>query len=285
MITLPLALANARGAARADLFGTGAGGGVGGTVLWELNLHGVPLDLLSRVAPIAISLMIAWWALRRLGAPAAMQPVALVSLIAVSLGLRLVFEQQLFGYYYLALSVSLVALDVVRGHVRSTLVAWLATMSMVYVLGSTQLDLLRPPWLTLARDLIALSVIVLAVALVARDLRRSGPLWKLALWIAMIAAAVVSWTTVDEINVPPTWVWQVTLVPLGLALAAGPLLAEVRQHKLTAGSGPSPQSKGTGSPEPAHGETDLLNAPLGFQSAPSDSSTSSTTEMGPPARP
>ena len=268
LIALPLALVNARGVARAVVFGTGATGGIGGTILSESNLHGVPLDLLSRVAPIALSFMIAWWALRRLGAAAAVQPVALVSLIGVCVGLRLVFEQQLFGYYYLALSVSLVALDVVRGRVRSTVVGWLATVSMVYILGSTQLDLLRPPWLTLARGLIPLSVIALAAALLARDIRRGGPPWKLALWIAMIVAAVVSWTTVDEFNVPPTWVWQVALVPLGLALAAGPLLAEVRNHERTTGTGPLPASDGTGSPRlpaSAHGEADVSGATLRTQ--------------------
>ena len=162
LVTVPLAVANARGTAHAVIFGTGTTGGIGGTVLWEMNLHGASLVLLSRIAPIAFSLLIAWWTVRRVGTSAAVEPVALVSLIAVCVSLRLVFEQQLFGYYFMALSVSLIVLDVVRGQLRSTMAAWLATTSVVYLLGSTQLDALGSPKLTLARCLLPLSVMVFA---------------------------------------------------------------------------------------------------------------------------
>ena len=73
--------------------------------------------------------------------------------------LLVIFEQQMFGYYFMALSVSLLLLDVVRGHIRGSLVAWLATVSMVYLFGSTALDLLPKPWETVSRDLIAMTVI------------------------------------------------------------------------------------------------------------------------------
>jgi len=244
LLTLPLVVANPRGTVHAILFGTGNTGGIGGTVLWEMNLHGALLVLLSRIAPIALSLVIAWWTVRRIGPSAALEPSALIALVAVCLSLRLVFEQQLFGYYYMALSVSLVLLDAVRGRIRPSLVAWLATTSMVYVLGSTQLDLLRPPWLSLAQNLIPLSVILLAVVLFAHEVRTSGPHWKLALWIAMIAGALITWNETDVLGIPPSWFWQVILVPLGIALAAGPLLAEIRSHDGHAPSAISPSQLG-----------------------------------------
>ena len=230
VLVLPFLIANPRGAVHAILFGTGTTGGIGGTVLWEMDLHGALLVLLSRVAPVGLALVVSWWTLRRIGPDAALAPVALVALVAVCLSLRLVFEQQLFGYYFMALSVSLVLLDVIRGRIRPSLVAWLATTSMVYLLGSTQLDSLRSPWLTLAQDLIPLSVILLAAVLLVHEVRRGGPPWRLALWTAMIAGALITWNETDVLGVPPTWFWQVILVPLGIALAAGPLLAEIRGH-------------------------------------------------------
>ncbi len=252
VLTLPLVVVNPRGAVHAIFFGTGNTGGIGGTVLWELDLHGALLVLLSRIAPIGLSLVISWWTVRRIGPDAALQPVALIALVAVCLSLRLVFEQQLFGYYYMALSVSLVLLDVVRGRIRPSLIAWLATMSMVYVLASTQLDLLRSPWLSLARNLIPLSVILLAVALLVHEVRTSGPAWRFALWVAMIVGALITWNETDVLGVPPSWFWQVVLVPLGIALAAGPLFAQIRSHDRGSphGHAPSAMSPSQLGPEP-----------------------------------
>ena len=146
------------------------------------------------------------------------------------LSLRLVFEQQLFGYYYLALSVSLLLLDVVRGRIRVSLVAWLATMSMVYVVDSDALQLLRSPWSNVAEDLIPLAVIALAIALIVDTVRRRGRVPMLVFWFAMIAAALIVWDETDVLGLPPTWFWQVVFVPLGIVLAARPLLGEVRAH-------------------------------------------------------
>jgi hypothetical protein len=238
VITLPLLAANAKGTLHAVVFGTGTTGGIGGTLLWELDLHGALLTFLSRIAPIGISLLLAWWTVRRIGSATAMQPGPLMALIGLCLSLRLVFEQQLFGYYFMALTVALVVLDVVRGHFRSTLAAWLATTSLVFLLGlgSTQLNVLRPDQVTITRDLLALAVILFAVALIVRDIRRAAPRWRLLLWISMLAVALISWATFHHFNVPPTWVWQVVLVPPGVALALGPLLQAVRGDPLPGSS-------------------------------------------------
>ena len=55
----------------------------------------------------------------------------LISLVATSLALRLVFEQNIFGYYFMALCVTLVLLDVISGRIRGELVAWLALITLV----------------------------------------------------------------------------------------------------------------------------------------------------------
>ena len=227
---LALTLVNAGGAEHAALFGTGNTGGIGGTVLWEFDLHGTPLLVMSRLVPIGLALVITWWVVRRIG-PASLEPVALIALVALSLSLRLVFEQQLFGYYFMALSVALVLLDVASGHIRSSLVAWLATVSMVYVLGSTSLDVIHGPWHAIVQDLVPLSVLLLAAILIVRHLRRGGRTWMLALYVGMIVSALLSWDDTDFLGQPPTWFWQLVLVPVGIALAAGPLLSTLHQHR------------------------------------------------------
>ena len=61
-----------------------------------------------------------------------LEPVVLLSLIAVCLGLRLVFEETLFSYYFMALTVALVLVDVARGHIRFATVAWITVVSFVF---------------------------------------------------------------------------------------------------------------------------------------------------------
>ena len=47
-----------------------------------------------------------------------MDPVPFCRSIATSLSFRLVFEQNLYGYYFMALAVSLVLVDVMCGRIR-----------------------------------------------------------------------------------------------------------------------------------------------------------------------
>ena len=99
-------------------------------MLYRTGLHSSLLILVSRFFPLALSLIIAWWAQRRLG-PSVLQPVPLVSLIATSLCLRLVFEINLWGYYFMAVAVSLVLLDVLNGRIRVALIVWLVAVTLV----------------------------------------------------------------------------------------------------------------------------------------------------------
>ncbi len=103
----------------------------GGTVLWNTGLRGPALVFCARILPILVSMAIALWAYRRLGS-GALEPIPLISLLATSLSLRLVFEEGLFGYKFVALAVMLILLAIVRGRIRGGLVAWLALATLAF---------------------------------------------------------------------------------------------------------------------------------------------------------
>ena len=209
------------------LEGTGNTGG-SGTVLSALHLHDAALVICSRGIPIALSFLLSWRVLRQLGARSALQPSVLLSVVALSLGFRLVFEQALFGYYFMALAVALVLLEVAVGHIRESFVCWLAMVTVVFLAGPTtsQEVLRRSTW---AHDVgVALTPVVVLVAVLVIAIRfgRGGPGRDHVAWIALLVGVLLSWpSTNDPLSSHfPLAYWQVVLVPLGLVLAARPLL-------------------------------------------------------------
>ena len=75
---------------------------------WEFHVrNGAPLLLVSRIPPLVLALLLSWYVVRRLG-QSALQPAVLISLVAVSLSFRLVFEDNIFSYYFMALAVTLI---------------------------------------------------------------------------------------------------------------------------------------------------------------------------------
>jgi hypothetical protein len=210
------------------LLGSGTSfGGLGGTWLTMLSTNGTHVAILvSRVVPLELSLVLAWWALRRLGG-AILQPVALVSLVTVSLSLRLVFEQNLYGYYFAALAVMLVLLDVLRGHIRATLVAWLVAVSVVFFVGETTAQQSWHHSWPISEQLVV--PVVTAVTLLAVGLHAlwKGPRRRDLVWIGLVVALAFAWNrNPASSHLSLVW-WQCALVGLGLALAAGPLLGVV----------------------------------------------------------
>jgi hypothetical protein len=210
---------------RAIFLGTGFSPTFGGTLLQEAGLHGNVLTDIARVVPLLASLLLSWLVVRRLGA-AVLEPTALISLIATSLFLRLVFELNLWGYYFLSASVLLVLLDVVRGHIRGTTVAWLALVTLVFnpVLmysfadGQTyDLGAFR-----------ALQIVFITVALLIflLDLIHKHVRWYLVAWLVLSLVAYVKhgWMYGPSNSAFPTWFWQLVLVSTGIWLVAGPIL-------------------------------------------------------------
>jgi hypothetical protein len=217
VIVLPMTAVTSGRALGPVLIGSGNTPSVGGPLVWELHLHGALLVGVSRVLPIVLAMLLASWALRRLG-PAVLEPVPLMALVATSLSLRLVFEQNLFGYYFMALATALVLLDALRGHVRGHLLAWIALVALAFdpAPGKIQLREYLPPLLML-----------LVLVLIVRDALKGRVRWYLVAWLALVAAVFLKFPIASTPFRPPlpTWLWQIFLVPSGLWLAVQPLIS------------------------------------------------------------
>ena len=121
----------------------------------------------SRFAPIALAMVTARWSLKRNGSDA-LEPVPLIALVATSLSYRLVFEVNLWGYYFMAVAVLLVVLDVVQGRIRVLLFVWLALVAIAFC-PTPHFGPASPLWLPLW--LWQLALVPIAIALAANPLR------------------------------------------------------------------------------------------------------------------
>ncbi len=228
LVVLPFLILTGGRALHAVTLGTGNSPSSGGTVLWELHLSGAPLVLLSRVTPIIVSMALSLWVLRHLG-PKALQPTTLMAVVAVSLGLRLVFEQNLFSYYFMALAVSLVLLDVARGHLRGTTLAWLAAVLLELSLSPSQ-GFQAVDWGGYIQSVMPLLVIAPTLVVLLLRLLRGQSIRDLWPWLVIATCALLTWPGQADapIHQPVRWLLQVALVVPGLVLAVGPLLADMR---------------------------------------------------------
>lgn len=227
IIDLPLLAVTSGASAHTVFLGSGNAVNIGSTVLWKIHLPSTVLVQTSRVAPLLFCLALAWVVQRRLG-PAVLQPSALLPLIAVSLIFRLVFEDNLFSYYFMALAVILVVVDVVQGHIRETVVAWLIMVSLVY--SEPTLFVWRHSWDEDARHWIPFVVMVVALVLIIRHVLNHNIGWKVFMWAAVVVTSLIVWPlSNDPLNHQLSqWIWQIILVVSGVALAARPLWSVIR---------------------------------------------------------
>jgi hypothetical protein len=179
-----------------------------------------------------MTFVIAYWAARRLGV-SALATDTLVSLIAVSLCLRLAFATNLWGYYFMPLSVALIVLDVVIGRIRGTTIAWLAMVTLVFnpiifyqfATGRTY-DSGPFRAIQILFLVVALSIIVWDAA--HRRIRKYLIAWFVA---AVVAFAVDGWMYGPPHTSFPLWFWQVGLIATALMLVGGSIQAKLRNHE------------------------------------------------------
>jgi hypothetical protein len=129
-LVVPLSIAMGKGMVDATLGVIATPKGTA-TLVGRLHLHGVALVAVSRVLPLGLAGAIAGWARSRLKS-ALCRPQPLVALIAVSLALRLVFEVNLYGYYFMATAVALITLDVVGGRLRVETIGWITVATAFF---------------------------------------------------------------------------------------------------------------------------------------------------------
>ena len=217
------------GSSRLTLFGTPEVASAGGTVVSALGLHGVVLAILVRLCPLASSWALSALYIRRHHVSSA-DAATIVTMVSVSLGLRLVFEENLFGYYFMALAITLVFSDAVRGRLRFAVLGWLALTTIAFP---------TIPWGFFSnwtgfgnRFHAELPTVEIAIAVIAAlaCLRRRRLPWYLPLGIvlAIVAGYPAMWGLKASSSVLPGWAWQLILVPSGLALAVAPLARPMR---------------------------------------------------------
>lgn len=229
-VVIPVMILTSGKAARFVFLGTGDASGQGGTVVWELHLHGAPLVLLSRVLPLLLAFLFAALVVRRVGRNA-LKPIVLVSLVAASLSLRLVFEQNIFGYYYMALAVALLIVDVLGGRIRETLIAWYALILLAMGESTISIVIWRQSWNQDARHWIPAIIIIGSLLWIVRCVLRHKLSWTLAVWGGVVVAALLVWPVSSDPlrHQPVTWLWEVILVGYGVALAAQSLSKAIRE--------------------------------------------------------
>jgi hypothetical protein len=133
IIEAPLMLITSGRALKAFFVGTGANT-KSATLLVQLHLHGNVLYALSRALPLIVGGALAMWLRQHRGA-AAREPITLLSLLAASLTLRLVFEINLWGYYFMAVTVVLIMRQAIRGRINWLFVLWLAVVTYAAIDG------------------------------------------------------------------------------------------------------------------------------------------------------
>jgi hypothetical protein len=198
LVTVPFIIASTERALRPVLLGSSRVGYIrtstGGTVLWELHLQGPLLFALARGMPIAGALLLAWWAQQRIGLQLH-DPVALTSLIATSLCLRLIFEVNLFPYYFMAVAVALIVLELARGELRGSVVAWLSLVTLTLYPLPFGVFLTGRSIPVLTFQALPLVVVVTAVAMIIRDIRRHYVPWYLIGWLLVIFLTCVPYSS------------------------------------------------------------------------------------------
>ena len=240
LINVPLLIATSGRAFYAQIFGSSRISAFqstaqyrGGTVLWELHLRGLALFLISRLLPILLSALLALWVSRRLGASLT-QPGLLLSLLATTFFLRLVFEENLYGYYFMSVAIFMVLVGIVERRIREALVAWLALVTLAFNPVSWGFQSNWTLWgARLSADLPIIAIgIAVAFNLVRLISQRELKLSRL-LWIVVTVASCVPslWGRPADTPILPTWLWQILFVASGLVLATKSLRQGIERSR------------------------------------------------------
>jgi hypothetical protein len=232
VVGIPFLSTNWTGGWNALLLGTGDWTTYGGTVLWETGLSGHAMLFASRVLPILVAIGLAFWARRHLR-DRVFEPANLLSLLSITLSLRLVFEQGLFGYKFMAFSVMLVLLCVAWGQFLGKLVVWLGLVALAWDPIPWGLAFNARSW---GHNGIAVAPALAcgaAVAVVAWDAAHNRVRWYVVAASVVAVCAFANWPpwALTPVRASlPRWFWQIVLLSSGIALASEPMVQAVRDR-------------------------------------------------------
>ena len=207
-------------------------------MLWELHLSGAALFGVARALPIAAALAVAWWTARRVGSLTS-DPIRLAAVVAIAFSLRLVFEENLFGYYFMATAVALVVLDAVTGRIRGEVLGWIGLVTLAFNPIPSGFASRYEPWGGHAIPFMAVAFAASLAVAVAVGATRGRVSWQLAgllVLVLVVFHSQIFFVDVDRQTLPH-WLWQVILVPWSLILASRPLRGGDRAREaVTTGS-------------------------------------------------
>jgi hypothetical protein len=203
-------------------------------VLFASHLRGVELFVVARALPVVFAVVISVWARKRLGENV-LEMGTLLSLLATTLGLRLLFEENLYGYYFMAMTVTLVCVEGVRHKMSGRVLTWIGLI----MVGFTPI-----PWFVFLRWesrglnlYMTLPVLFEAIAVISFVLRARRHQYR---WYLVAASIVVALTCFPplygnqwSIHSGPVWIWQIILVPTGLYLASDELRTSIRNRRVS----------------------------------------------------
>ena len=143
-IDAPVLLLTSGRALKAIFVGTGVNT-KRATLLVLTHLDGNTLYAVSRTVPIILAVALALWTRRRIAAPT-VDAVVLLSLVAMSMTFRLVFEVNLWGYYFMAVTVVLIVRQAVQRRISWPFVLWLAIVTYAAIDGGLANRPALAPW-------------------------------------------------------------------------------------------------------------------------------------------
>jgi hypothetical protein len=234
IIFLPIIVLTSGRALRYALIGSSVTTSLPQADPWFSGLHGVLLVVVTRVPPLAIAALLAWWAQRRLGARV-LDPIPFLSLLATCLALRLVFEVTLFAYYYAAAIALLLFLEVARGRIRGAAITWYGVFLLAY--NPLPLGFVNNPveWALKGHEVMPTIFLVIAVVVIAWDALRHRVRWYLVVAAVLVGLILVKWPWNHGAlrHLEPLWFWQLVLVPTLLWLTVSPLISAMSERRRT----------------------------------------------------
>jgi hypothetical protein len=232
IVDLSMIILTSGRALRATVIGSGFTPAIGGTLLWATGLHGSSQFVISRALPLALAFLLSAWAVRQLGL-SVLEPVPLCSLVATCLMFRLVFEENLIGYYFMATAVLLIVLDAARRRFRGQVLAWLALVALAFNPVPWGFDSNGQAWGITVREGLPNFFMAVAVGILIFDWIHHRIRWYVLAWLMVVVATFFNFPWLHEVyrRTLPTWLWQIILIPLGMYLVLEPLVSFARDRR------------------------------------------------------